>query len=250
MNEHPFTFFERFLPGVTPRNLHMVTAAFVFLLLGIGSAILYPRLRKAKERLLPDGKLSLLSVFEIFLDMLVGLCEEIIGPGGREYLPFVGSVFFFLFLSNLIGLIPGFLPATGNWVTGAAVATISFLAFNYFGFRENGLKYLKHFLAPISPGPMKSVVSFALVLLPIFLLQTLFSVIEIMSTAFRPMTLTIRLYANMLADHEVIGIFSHLVPWVIPILFMILGVFVSFMQAFIFTLLTTVYISGAVAKEH
>ncbi|MFH1018349.1 MAG: F0F1 ATP synthase subunit A [Pseudomonadota bacterium] len=250
MEKVPFTFFERYVPGVTHDNLHVVTAAFVVFLLAAGSVLVYPRLKKARACVVPDGRITPLSLLEIFLEMLVGLCEEIIGPDGRKYFPFIGSIFFFIFISNLIGLVPGFLSATGNWVTGAAVATISFLAFNYFGFREHGVKYLKHFMAPISPGPMKSVVSFILLLLPICLLQALFGVIEIMSTVFRPMTLSIRLYANMLADHEVISIFSHLVPWVIPILFMILGVFVSFMQAFIFTLLTTVYISGAVASEH
>jgi F-type H+-transporting ATPase subunit a len=208
----------------------------------------------------PDGKFSLLSFFEIFLEMLTGLCEDIVGHGGRKYLPFVGSIFFFIFLSNLIGLVPGFLPATENWVTGAAVATISFLAFNYFGFRENGIGYLKHFIAPISPGPAKGVVSWILIMLPICLLHALFGAIELVSTAFRPITLSIRLYANIFADHQVLSIFSHLdqafsvsaqvLRLGIPLVFLVLGIFVSFMQAFIFTLLTTVYISGAVAHEH
>ena len=250
MNEHPYTFFEHYLPGVTDRNLHMVTATFVVALLTIGSVILYGRLRKARECVIPDGGVTFLSLFEIFLSMLVGLCEDIIGQGGRKYLPFVGTVFFFIFFSNLIGLVPGFLPATENWVTGAAVATISFLAFNYFGFREHGLKYLTHFMAPISPGPMKSIIGWILIMLPMCALHALFGAIEVLSMAFRPLSLSIRLYANIFADHQVIGIFSHLVPLGVPILFMILGLFVSFMQAFIFTLLTTVYISGAVAHEH
>jgi F-type H+-transporting ATPase subunit a len=250
MGEHPFTFFEHYLPGVDHHNLHIVTAGFVVLLLALATAILFPRLRKAKENVLPDRKISLRSMFELFLEMLAGLCDDIIGHGGRKYLPFVGTIFLFIFTSNLIGLIPGFLPPTENWVTGAAVATISFLAYHYFGFRENGIGYLKHFIAPVSTGGLKNPVVGLLVLLAIVPLHVLFGSIEILSSVFRPITLSIRLFANIFADHTVLSIFSDLVPFGIPVIFLVLGLFVSFMQAFIFTVLSTVYISGAVAHEH
>ncbi len=248
--EHPFTFFERFIPGVNHENLHVVTTCFVLLVLVGGVFLLYPRLRNASENVLPDSEISLKALFEIFLSMLTGLCEDMIGHGGKKYLPFVGSVFFFIFVSNLVGLIPGFLPPTENWVTGAAVATISFIAYNYFGFKEHGVGYFKHFLAPVSGGVTKSFIQWVLIMLPLCLFHVLFAGIELLSSFFRPITLSIRLYANIFADHMVLGIFSGLVPYLIPLPFMALGVFVAFIQAFIFTLLTTVYISGAVAHEH
>jgi len=248
--EHPFTFFQAYLPNVTEDNLHLVTAGFVVLLLALGVAALYPRLRNAKRNVLPEGKVNLKSFFEIFMEMLADLCEEIIGHGGKKYLPFVGTIFFFIFVSNLVGLIPGFLPPTENWATGAAIATISFLAFNYFGIREHGVGYFKHFLAPISPGPIKGVIRFVLIMVPILLLNLLFAPVELLSLVFRPITLSIRLFANIFADHQVLSIFSSLVPYLVPLPFMVLGIFVSFMQAFIFTLLNVVYISGAVAHEH
>ncbi|MFH1262448.1 MAG: F0F1 ATP synthase subunit A [Pseudomonadota bacterium] len=245
-----YTFFEAFLPGVTEENLHVVTATFVVLFLFVASFLIYPKLRDAKKNVLPEKKFSLRTVFEVLIEMIAGLCDDIIGHGGRKYLPFTGSIFFFIFFSNLIGLVPGFLPPTDNWVTGAAVATISFIAFNYFGFRENGIGYLKHFFAPVSPGPMKGVVLWVVIMIPMIAFQAMFLGIELLSTAFRPITLSVRLFANMFADHTVLGIFSGLVPYLVPVPFLVLGIFVSFVQAFIFTLLTTVYISGAVAQEH
>ena len=130
MGGHPYTFFDSWLPWVNHHNLHVVTAGFVVLLLAIGVAIIYPRLKAAAEEVIPEKKFSLRNLFEIFLEMMTTLCEEIIGPGGRKYLPFVGTVFFFIFVSNLIGMVPGFLPPTENAVTGAAIATIVFIAFN------------------------------------------------------------------------------------------------------------------------
>lgn len=248
--EHPFTFFERYIPGVTFENLHVVTTVFVFTILCIGVVFLFPRIRNASQNVIPDKKFGLKAFFEIFMEMLTTLCEDIIGHGGRKYLPFVGSVFFFIFFSNLIGLIPGFLPPTENWVTGAAVAIISFIAYNYFGFQAQGVGYVKHFLAPVSAGPASSILKWFMIMLPLTVFHILFLGIELLSNVFRPITLSIRLYANIFADHMVLGIFSSLVPYVIPLPFLVLGIFVSFIQAFIFTLLTVVYISGAVAHQH
>lgn len=250
MTEHPFTFFERYLPGVTRENLHVVTAAFVGILLVAAAGFLYPRLRDAKRNVVPEAKFNLKTVFGVLIEMLAGLCDEIIGPSGKKYLPFVGTIFFFIFFSNLIGSIPGFLPATASWVTGAAVATITFLGYNYFGFREHGLGYFKLFLAPVSAGPMKSFFLWILLMPFMIALQALFAGVELLTSLFRPVTLSVRLFANIFADHAVVGIFSGLVPYLLPLPFMVLGIFVAFVQAFIFSLLAMVYISLAVTHEH
>lgn len=248
---HTFTFFESYLPGVTHENLHVVTAAFVALFLMVTAGFIYPRLRNAKANVIPTAKFNLRTILEVFIEMLASLCDDIIGAGGRKYLPFVGTIFMFIFFSNLIGLVPGFLPPTENWVTGAAVATIAFIAYNYFGFQANGIGYLKHFVAPLSPGPVKSVFLWIILMLPLIAFQALFVGIELMSNVFRPITLSVRLFANIFADHVVVSMaIENLAYFLVPVVAMALGIFVSFVQAFIFTLLTMVYISGAVAHEH
>ena len=150
----------------------------------------------------------------------------------------------------MIGMVPGFLPPTENCATGAAVAIIVFLSFNYFGFRENGIGYLKHFLAPVWPSGIKNVFLYILVLLPVLVFQLMFGTIELIGMILRPVTLSIRLFVNISADHSVLSIFSGLAPYLVPIPFMILGIFVCFMQAFIFSMLTMVYISMAVSHDH
>lgn len=249
MNEHPFTFFGNYF-GVTHEYMHVVTAIFVCSFLVITALLLFPRLRRTQESVIPDNKISARSFTEMFLEMIVALCDDIIGHGGRKYLPFVGTIFFFIFASNLIGLIPGFLPPTENWATGAAVATIVFISFNYFGFREHGIGYLKHFLAPISLEGLKNKVLYVVILIPLIAFQCLFGTIELISMVLRPFTLSIRLFVNITADHAVAAIFSGMVPYLVPIPFLVLGLLVSFLQALIFTLLTIVYISLATAHDH
>lgn len=250
MNHHPFTFFDRYLPGVEHENLHLAGATFVVLMISLCALIVYPRLRLAKDHVVPSPKFGLTNLLSLFVEMLAGLADDIIGHDGRKYLPFVGTVFFFLFFSNMLGLLPGFLPPTENWVTGAAVATIAFISYNYFGFQAHGLAYLKHFTAPISIAGVKNIFAKLLILAALILFQALFVSIELISSFIRPVTLSIRLFVNIVADHKVLGAFSDLVPFVIPIPFMVMGIFVAFMQAFVFTLLTMVYISMAVAHDH
>jgi F-type H+-transporting ATPase subunit a len=249
MNEHPFTFLGNYL-HVTHEWMHVVTGSFVALCLVAMALLLFPKFKRKEESLLPDRNISARSFAEMFMDMLVGLCDEIIGHHGRKYLPFVGTIFFFIFACNLIGLIPGFLPPTENWATGAAIATIVFIAFNYFGIREHGVGYFKHFLAPISLEGLGNKVLYVVILIPLIIFQCLFGTIELISMALRPFTLSIRLFVNITADHAVASIFSGMVPFLVPIPFLVLGLLVSFLQALIFTLLTIVYISLATAHDH
>lgn len=246
MNHHPFTFFG-LIPGVSHDNLHMVTATFVVGMLVLAALVVYPRLKVASAAVLPDARFSVRSVFEMFFSMLRGLAQDVIGPDADQYLPFVGSIFFFVFFSNLIGAVPGFLPATENWATGAALAIITLIAYNYFGFQAQGPKYALHFFAPISVAGIKNIFGKILVLIPLLIFQVLFGTIEVISNVLRPVSLSIRLFVNITADHKVLGIFSDLAPYLIPIPFVVLGIFVAFMQAFIFTILSMVYISMAVA---
>ena len=111
-----------------------------------------------------------------------------------------------------------------------------FIATHLYGFKEGGVKYLKHFLAPVGG------------LFGIFL-SMLFVPLELASHMFRPVSLTIRLFGNMTGDHTVLEIFSSLVPFGVPVVFYMLGIIVCLLQAFIFALLAMVYIAGAVEHE-
>ena len=156
----------------------------------------------------------------------------VIGHHGRAYVPMFASIFTFVLINNLVGVIPGMTPATENLNTTLSMGLFVFLAYNLFGLRENGMGYLKHFLGPV------------LWLAPLIL------VIELISHIVRPLSLGLRLANVLKGDHTVVGIFLDLVPVILPIPFYLLGIFVCFVQAFVFTLLSMVYVALATAHDH
>jgi F-type H+-transporting ATPase subunit a len=170
---------------------------------------------------------------EVVVEFTQGLVDEIIGPGGRRYVAMLGTLGIFILLCNLLGLIPTLQTPTAHYQVTAGCAVAAFLYYNYHGFRHHGvLGYLKHLC-----GPMMAI---AILMFPV----------EVISNSFRMLSLTVRLWANMLVGDILEGIFTGLVPIAIPALFMGLHVFVSFMQAYIFMLLPAVYLSFAVSEEH
>jgi F-type H+-transporting ATPase subunit a len=141
-------------------------------------------------------------------------------------------LFTFVFINNVIGLLPGFLPPTDNFNTTLALGVFVFLYYNYQGIRAQGIVgHIKHFMGPV------------------WYLAILIFPIELISHTVRPLSLGLRLKGNMEGDHLVLSIFSGLVPYIVPIPFYVIGLFVCFMQAFVFTLLTMVYISLATAHH-
>jgi len=189
-------------------------------------AILRPKLSVDRP-----GKLQ--HCFELIYLFLRNTAEEIMGPHARLYLAFFGTIFIFVLFSNLLGIIPTFESPTMFPAVPLGCALATFAYYNLMGFRAQGLGgYLKHFA-----GPMP-------------LLAPLMVPIEVISHMSRPLSLTIRLYANMYAGEQVTLAFLGIAPLVIPVAFMGLHVFVAFLQAFIFALLTMVYVSGAVEHEH
>jgi F-type H+-transporting ATPase subunit a len=189
-------------------------------------AILRPRMSVDRP-----GKLQ--HIFEILYDFLHEQAEEQIGHQGRRYLAYFGTIFVFILFANLIGLIPGFESPTMVPSVPAGCAMATFVYYNLMGLKEQGVfKYLAHFA-----GPMP-------------FLAPLMVPIELISHCARPLSLTIRLFANMYAGEQVTMVFLGLVPLVVPAAFMGLHVFVSFLQAYIFTLLTMMYVAGAVSHEH
>ncbi|MGZ8494312.1 MAG: F0F1 ATP synthase subunit A [Candidatus Binatia bacterium] len=207
-------------------------------------------LAKAIDPVVPAAELGSRNIAELIVQLIVSQSDAIIGKAGRKYVPFYGTFFFFILLSNLMGLLPGFAPPTGNLNTTIGLALVSFIGYNVIGVREQGVAYFKHFVGPMTGLPGSSIVS-KLALLPVLLLSVVFFfILEVFSHGFRPVSLSLRLFGNMMGDHEVIGAFISLTKLVVPVAFYIMGTLVCLIQAFVFTLLSMIYVALAVSHGH
>jgi F-type H+-transporting ATPase subunit a len=176
------------------------------------------------------GKLQ--HIFELIYNFLHGESEEVVGHDGPKYLAFFGTLFIFILFANLLGIIPPFESPTMYPAVTLGCAIAAFLYYNIVGIAAIGVgPYLKHFAGP-----------------SIFLAPLMIP-IEIVSHLARPTSLTIRLYANMLAGEKVTLAFLSLTYLVAPAVFMGLHVFVAVLQAYVFAVLTMVYVGGAVSHE-
>jgi len=187
-----------------------------------------------RARISVDQPSALQQFFEVVEEFVNHQSEEIIPAHGTErFTPFLVALGLFILISNLIGLIPGFLSPTATPAVPLGLAIVAWIYYHVNGIRKQGvLKYAKHFTGPIP------------------LLAPLMIPIEIISHIARMMSLTIRLYANIFAGDLVTLVFFSLIPIGIPVIFLGLHLFVSLLQAYIFVLLATVYLAGAVAEEH
>jgi F-type H+-transporting ATPase subunit a len=228
-------------------GLHWVisSALFASALLLVSGLLVRSRLAAANGGLVPDSGFTLRNVLELLVEMLAGLAEQNMGPHWRRYFPLIGTLFFFILISNLLGLVPGFAGATSSADTTWAWAIISFVVHQYVGIREHGWGYINHFLGPslvdVTIGGKK---------IHLRLLAPLYAPIELVSHLSRVFTLAVRLLANMFADHTVVGVWLLLVPAVVPAIFMGLGVLVSFLQAYVFAMLSMIYIGLALEEAH
>lgn len=223
------------IPGVGHHYVHVATALAAGGVLVVLSVLGRLALGFGDQAVAPAGRFSIKGFFEVVLEFIVGLCDMVIGGDeGRKFAPMFASIFFFILFFNLVGLIPGMTPATDNLNTTIAMGLFTFLAYNIFGIKEHGISYIKQFFGPL------------LWLAPLMFL------IELISHIVRPLSLGLRLQGNMMGDHTVLGIFLDLVPFPIPVpaVFYCLGMFVCFMQAFVFTVLSMVYVSMAVSHDH
>jgi len=203
----------------------------ILLLLGVRA-----RGELAKDSaVVPDEGLSARNVFELLVEAIGGLCDSVIGHGAAKYVPLLSTFFIFILFCNFMGLLPGFTPPTSDFDITLALGVVSFLAFNYYGFKAQGVAYLKHFMGPI------------------LWLAPLMIVLELVGTLVRPVSLGLRLFGNLFGDHLVLEIFIGLTKVGIPVVFYMLGTLVAVIQAFVFTLLSMIYIALAVAhhdEEH
>lgn len=212
---------------------HVAVSALVALLLILGAFFYYGKTHpQHRDRLIPDPKLGIRNLFEIILDGVFGLAEGVMGrEAAIRFLPLVATFFIFILFNNLIGLVPGFVPATDTLKTNIALSVTVFLLTHIYGVASSGPKYFAHFLGPV------------------WYLSWLMLPIELISHIARPVSLALRLLGNMVGDHKVLSIFFFLVPLLVPLPFYILGMIVCIVQALVFTLLTMVYISQAMAHE-
>ena len=210
---------------------HYVSYAFLASLILITTAFLVNRSLK----LVPTG---LQNFMETIAEGVLNLCEENIGHHwAKHFFPLIGTVALYVAVCNFMGLIPGFYSPTSNINNNVALAIPIFLATHVYGLRVHGIGYFKHFL-----GPIRS--------LPALPLMVLIFIIELIGHLVRPVTLSVRLFGNMVAKHIILLVLAGLSPWLVPTLILALGSLVSVIQAFVFTLLTTLYLAGAVEEAH
>lgn len=220
------------IPGVGHEYAHVATAGIVATGLIATGVAARAKLGNGEAAVIPANRFSVRGVFEVLTEFIQGLVDIVIGEHGRDFIPLFASVFIFALVNNLVGVLPGMVPATENLNTTLAMGAFIFIYYNFHGLREHGVGYLKHFLGPV------------LWLAPLML------VIELISHLVRPISLGLRLANVMRGDHTVVGIFLDLVPIALPIPFYLLGIFVCFVQAFVFTLLSMVYVAMATAHDH
>jgi F-type H+-transporting ATPase subunit a len=222
---HPFLVFEWLAEQL---HIHLGPhVAYAWLVMIILIAASFLATRKITE--IPSG---LQNFMETIVEGLENFMEENMGPKGKKYFPLVATLALFILACNLIALFPSGYPPTANVNTNAAMALTVFAATHYIGFREHGIKYLKQFMGPILP------------------MAPFFFVIELIGHMARPLSLTLRLFGNMYGHEVVLMIFLFLLPFLGPLPMMFLGILVAFIQAFVFTLLATIYFSGAIEEAH
>ena len=238
------------IPGVPDHVLY--TWVVMLILIGLSWAA------TRRMSLVPRGAQNFV---EVILEQFIQMIDDVIGPEGRRYLPLIGTLGLFILVSNLMGLVPGLMSPTGNLMTNAACALVVFFAYHYIGIKKQGLgHYLKHFMGPVP--------ALAPLMIPI----------EIISHLARPLSLTLRLFGNMVGGHILLAIIfflmglDGLIGWalsgsaagavvggvggLVMVVFTVgflfpLKLLVSFLQAFIFVMLTMLYIAGAIeGAEH
>lgn len=222
---HPFLFLQWLAEKL---HLHIgdhVYYTWFAMLLLIALAFLASRAVK----IVPGG---LQNFMEVVVAGLENLIEDTMGHKGKAYFPLIASLALFILVSNLIALIPGFMPPTANLNTNAALALTVFAMTHIVGVKEHGVSYLKHFIGPV------------------WWLAPIMFPIEVIGHMARPLSLTLRLFGNMYGHEIVLMIFLSLVPFLVPVPMMLMGVLVAFIQTFVFTLLSMIYIAGALEEAH
>ncbi len=210
-------------------EVHLFSALVGFVIIG---GLIFWSFLKTPSGNEPARQLSLQAVLEFFISFIVGVCDSVIGPKGRTMVPIFGSIFFIIWIQNLFTLIPGFTAATDNLNSTLAFGVCSFGLYNYYGIKQHGFSYIRHFLGPV------------------LLIAPFMFILEVITHFMRPVSLALRLYGNMMGDHTVLSSFVDMVPIGVPVIFYFVGLFVCTIQAFVFTMLSMIYFSMAISDDH
>ena len=181
----------------------------------------------------PPGRFSIAGIVDALLSFVQNLTSSILGEKpAATFLPLLASLFIFILISNLTGLVPGFIPATESINTNVAMALSVFVVYNIAGIKEHGGSYVKQFIGPVA------------------FLAPLMVVIELIAHLARPMSLSLRLYGNIFGDHLVLSVFTGLTYLILPAFLLFFGLLVASLQSFVFTLLSSIYIALAISHDH
>jgi len=207
-------------------NAAILVALFLILL-----GVLFSRILKKDSTLVPPRRVGLFSVVDVFLDVLYNMVTSVMGHHGKEYYPFIATIFLYVFFCNLIGLLPHSTSPSADTNLTFALGICTFVYYNVKGIKAHGLAgYGKHFLMGLG------------------LFGVPIALVEMVSHLVRPFSLGLRLFINLHIDHMLVLSFSSIQAWLVPVPLMLFGVVVCTIQAFLFAILTTVYVQ--MATEH
>jgi F-type H+-transporting ATPase subunit a len=224
----------RFGVHTSPEHPYLIPPHIVMTMVIVAGLIAFAAFLRSRLSVENPGKLQILA--EDGLSMMGRMLEEWIPGKGRQYMPLLLSIFLYILVSNYAGLVPGLMAPTSILSTTVGLAITVWLYYHFQGIRAQGIvSYLMHFAAP--PG---APLWMAPIMLPI----------ELISHVSRVMSLSLRLFGNIFGEELVIAVLFSLIPFFIPLPMMMLGLVTGGLQAFIFVLLTTIYLAGAVAVEH
>jgi F-type H+-transporting ATPase subunit a len=240
MEHHEFfisTVFNRYIAvpiaellGFHPHHEVLPAHLVMVILISLGLIVFSLVVRRSFSVDKPGGVQQAL---ELLSEGILSLSQDIIGSHPRRFFPLLGALFIYILAGNLLGLFPGFMSPTSNLNVTAACGLTVFVYYNYVGFKENGFwKYMAHFAGP------------SLVIAPLLF------VIEIISHCARPFSLSVRLFGNIFAEELILETLNSLFPFLISLPVMGLALFASTVQAFIFIVLTMVYLGGSVEHGH
>jgi F-type H+-transporting ATPase subunit a len=228
--EHPYLFFVKFFELIGLGNFAHAYPHVIYSWVLMGLLIFLGVITTKKISIIP-GKMQ--NVAEVIVSGIEDFMVDNVGEESRWFFPLAATVFLYIFVGNLIGLVPGFLPPTANLNTTASCAIVVFVFTHFIGIKYHGMAYVKHFMGPV------------------WWMSPLIFLIEIIGHFARILSLSFRLFGNMMGHEIVLSILFALAGvFLAPLPLMALGIFVSFVQAFVFFLLSIIYFSGAMEHAH
>lgn len=219
----PFLFFENHWL----KEHHLVVVTYTWFIMA--TLALFSFLATRRVSILP-GKFQ--NVMEVVVEGIDTFLTDTMGPEGRKFFPLIATLGIYILTSNLLGLIPGFESPTANLNTTVSMAVVVFAMTHIVGIRVHGIKYVKQFMGPV------------------WWLTPLMMPIEIISHLSRPLSLSVRLFGNIMGEDIVLAVVLLLVPLLVPLPVFVLMIFTSCIQTVVFMLLTMMYIAGAMEEAH